>query len=70
MAEEFPDRLLTAAQVAELYSVEEHTIIKWAIAGRIPAPQKQRPKYTRWLLSTIIADIRGGKEAELQEAAS
>jgi predicted DNA-binding transcriptional regulator AlpA len=64
------DQLLDADAVANLYSVSRVTVWRWWQAGRIPAPVKQRPMYTRWLKSQVVADIRRLDVEERVEAAT
>jgi predicted DNA-binding transcriptional regulator AlpA len=64
------DQLLDADAVAKMYAVNKATVWRWWQAGRIPAPVKQRPMYTRWLKSQVVADIRRLDVEERVEAAT
>ncbi len=46
-------QLLRIEQVAELLSVGERTVWRWASAGRIPAPLKLSNKVVRWRQADI-----------------
>lgn len=55
---------LTAAQVAERYSVSMPTVWTWAREGRIPTPHKLAENTTRWRLSELDAhdDKQAGQD--------
>ena len=55
---------LTAAQVAERYSVSMPTVWTWAREGKIPKPHKLAENTTRWRLSELDAhdDNQAGQD--------
>ena len=53
---------LTAAQVAERYSVSIPTVWTWAREHRLPKPHKLAENTTRWRLSEL--DAHDDKQAE------
>jgi len=54
---------LNAHEVAEMLSVSEPTIWRWAREGHIPSPLKLGPKTSRWSSDEIAAHINRARDA-------
>jgi predicted DNA-binding transcriptional regulator AlpA len=52
------DRMLTRAQVAEIYAVSPRTVFKWEAAGKIPRRLDKWTGDARWLESEVVAHVR------------
>lgn len=48
-------KYVSAAQLAERYSVSTDSIWRWASKGRLPRPVQLSPSCTRWRLDEVEA---------------
>lgn len=51
-------KYISAAQLAERYSVDRSTVWRWTSDGKLPAPIKLSDQVTRWNLDDIEASER------------
>lgn len=70
LAEPIIDRRIGVKAVAEMYGIHEKSVFAWVRAGRIPEPIVRRPRYTRWLLSQVQADIARVQQDQRKEEES
>ena len=49
------NQLLTADQLAELFSVTRGTVLRWHREGRLPAPIKCNERVLRWAAADLTA---------------
>ncbi len=61
------DPLIGPEAFAEALAVNEATVYRWVKAGRLPSPDIQRKKFTRWRRSVVAKCIEDLIEAERRE---